>query len=142
MRKLLRDLAADGLDMSGWTIKKTNGNHYRLAGPNGELVFASSTPGPSARTALTGEVRRAIRVAGRNGGTPGPAPGLAAPAPIKRTAPGLSDGRPRARKPSAIIQTRPDDRPPTPIHCQDWRGVLRQFRDRMWGRPRMQGGRA
>jgi hypothetical protein len=40
-RKLVRTLLAG---TEGWTVATTNGNHIRLTGPAGELVFIAATP--------------------------------------------------------------------------------------------------
>lgn len=29
----------------GWTVEKTNGQHYKVCSPTGEMVFLPSTPG-------------------------------------------------------------------------------------------------
>lgn len=43
MRKDLRALFRD-LEQRGWSVEVTGGNHYKLKGPRGQIVFCPGTP--------------------------------------------------------------------------------------------------
>lgn len=56
--------AMAALSNQGWTVRKTNGGHYRLTHPDASMpVFASSTPTNASRSIknLEAECRRALR---------------------------------------------------------------------------------
>lgn len=46
----------------GWIVSKTNGGHIRFKGPNGQVVFGSSTPSDWRSLAnLKAQLNRAMR---------------------------------------------------------------------------------
>lgn len=58
-RKALKDILGT-IELQGWNTEITNGGHWKLAGPDGQLVFTSTTPGDHRSLKnLRGQLKRA-----------------------------------------------------------------------------------